>query len=1013
MKHADTRVLIVPNGSGTQKKLELLLSEASSCSFAVKCAKSESEVEDALSRSKFDICLHSGALEQLCHLAGEFPKTPFIAIVDSEEPNAGIFALQAGAVDYVNKDTVSESLLAHVLQSSIQRFREGHESRHDELSYSTFIQFSPDGIWCLESEPIPVDVDEDKMIRRIFETTRIIECNDTFAKMEGKNNRGELLGVWLREILPPSDETNVEYVRNFIRNRFRLVGYENTITDSDGNPHYFVDTLIGIVENGCVYRAWGTSRDITKFRLAHDASQAALEREKAERRMLEATLDAVCLTAEQKTKDDVCLHAVETIRDKLGFDRAGIWMLDDETGKFRGTHGTDQKGNTVDEHDVVLKGPQSELARELLDASKQYILIENFPKKIKDLGGTIEKVMEGTGQVGYVPIRKQGHAIGFVSVDNLLSGAVFGEQDLTRLALFAENVANVIDVIEQRISRERAEIGLRESEERYRSLVEYAPEAIVVVDVETGLFVDANANAEALFGLSREELFKVGPADMSPPEQPCGNPSSELASARIRQAADGQTPVFEWVHRDSKGNDIQCEVMLVRLPAAGKSLVRASVTDITVRKQFEEALQRRDTILDAVNFVAEHFLKTSSWEESINVVLGRLGAASGASRVHIYKYHTDDSGDLLASQLYEWVAQGITPQIDNINMQCFSLKKNGFERRLTEMLKGEIISGQVRDFPPEEQEVLSAQDILSIVCVPIFVGGELWGTIGVDECERSREWSPAEIGALSAAAKTLQAAIEREHTQLVLAEQRLKMISSSRLSSLGVMASGVAHEINNPLAVISGGAEQIQELVRDITPKNEQMIRVTDTIMRNVGRVERIVRGLRHLSRGGARAPFRVTVLKELIAETVELCAARFKAHGIRLDIAEIPEQLKIECQITQLSQVLLNLLNNAHDAVEDLPHKWVKFDVDDVGDFVEICVTDSGIHPSNEVSDRIFEPFYTSKEIGKGTGLGLSISKGIIDGHNGELFLDMNVKNTRFVIRLPKHHSDNGDCTQ
>ncbi len=131
---------------------------------------------------------------------------------------------------------------------------------------------------------------------------------------------------------------------------------------------------------------------------------------------------------------------------------------------------------------------------------------------------------------------------------------------------------------------------LRASEARYRTLVEHAPEAIVVLDVATGLFIDANENAARLFGLSRQELLYYGPSDVSAPIQPDGRPSAVAVKEKIQDAVNGGAPRFEWIHRNAAGHDFPCEIRLVRLPDPGRTLVRGSITDITERKRAEEEL---------------------------------------------------------------------------------------------------------------------------------------------------------------------------------------------------------------------------------------------------------------------------------------------------------------------------------------------------------------------------------------------------------------------------------------
>lgn len=149
--------------------------------------------------------------------------------------------------------------------------------------------------------------------------------------------------------------------------------------------------------------------------------------------------------------------------------------------------------------------------------------------------------------------------------------------------------------LEQRVAERTAALlatnqSLRESELRYRTLVEHAPEAIVVLDLDAGRFIDANEKAERLFGMSREELLRVGPVEVSPEFQPDGRPSSEAAGVELEKALRHQTPRFEWIHRNASGDEIPCEISLVRLPSSGRSLVRGSLVDISGRRQAEQEI---------------------------------------------------------------------------------------------------------------------------------------------------------------------------------------------------------------------------------------------------------------------------------------------------------------------------------------------------------------------------------------------------------------------------------------
>src|SRR5215468_9160863 len=217
-------------------------------------------------------------------------------------------------------------------------------------------------------------------------------------------------------------------------------------------------------------------------------------------------------------------------------------------------------------------------------------------------------------------------------------------QDQPRLADFFNQYPEIIrrehESREERLSAELADLkrieeALRVSEERYRTLVENAPEAILVVDADAGRFVDANENSVRLFGLEREELFKMGPIDISRPIATDGRPASELASEKIREALDGGSPVFEWIHRNSAGEDIHCEVRLMRLPGAERNLVRGSVTDITERKSAEEALRQYVERLKIMREMDRSILAARSAEEIASVALRRLRELIPTERITV------------------------------------------------------------------------------------------------------------------------------------------------------------------------------------------------------------------------------------------------------------------------------------------------------------------------------------------------------------------------------------------
>ncbi|MBC7658866.1 MAG: CHASE domain-containing protein [Chitinophagaceae bacterium] len=242
---------------------------------------------------------------------------------------------------------------------------------------------------------------------------------------------------------------------------------------------------------------------------------------------------------------------------------------------------------------------------------------------------------------------------------------------------------------------------------------------------------------------------------------------------------------------------------------------------------------------------------------------------------------------------------------------------------------------------------------------------------------------------------TIQDITEQKHREFML-------MQNSKMASLGEMAAGVAHEVNNPLMIISGKAYLVKQrlskgLLDPISIRKEM-----DDIDSTVKRIAYIVKGLRAFSRNGDNDPLESVPLKTIIDETLVLCVERFKNQNIRLDIEPIPH-ITLKARSTQISQVLLNLLNNSYDSISEADERWVKISFAFLGlETIGIRVTDSGAGISPAIAEKIMLPFYTTKEVGKGTGIGLSISKGIALSHGGDLQLDRTSSNTSFVLSIP-----------
>ena len=228
-------------------------------------------------------------------------------------------------------------------------------------------------------------------------------------------------------------------------------------------------------------------------------------------------------------------------------------------------------------------------------------------------------------------------------------------------------------------------------------------------------------------------------------------------------------------------------------------------------------------------------------------------------------------------------------------------------------------------------------------------------------------------------------------------------IELHKLASLGELAVSLAHEISSPLTFISGNVYFLKKLLKKDKFDSDLFHKYTDNIEQTVQRISKITKGLLAFSRSEDGDEFKTESIQSILEMSLVFCSEKLKNQNICLTHNLAENDLKIECQSTQISQIFLNLLNNAHDAIKKLEEKWIRIEIVDLDQFVEIKVTDSGKGISADIQNKIMQPFFTSKKMGEGTGLGLSVSTRIIQNHSGKLFLNSEALNTQFVIQLPK----------
>ena len=268
-------------------------------------------------------------------------------------------------------------------------------------------------------------------------------------------------------------------------------------------------------------------------------------------------------------------------------------------------------------------------------------------------------------------------------------------------------------------------------------------------------------------------------------------------------------------------------------------------------------------------------------------------------------------------------------------------------------------------------------------------------------------YHPPEMGAALKGRGCYIVATDISRMKKLEAERReieAKLIMSSKMSTLGEMAAGIAHEINNPLCLIGGTAFLLRQKIKKEKVDMLKMCEELANIENTVERIAKITHGLLAFARNAERDPVAHVSLLEIINETLKLCGEKLKKNGILVKVSVDPK-LKVSCRFHQVTQIFMNLLNNAVDAIQHFSEKWIEIEAKIDADKVIIRIIDSGLGISIKIRDKIMQPFFTTKELGKGTGLGLSISKGLAMENDGDLVYEEGKENTCFILtlRLPK----------
>jgi PAS domain S-box-containing protein len=414
---------------------------------------------------------------------------------------------------------------------------------------------------------------------------------------------------------------------------------------------------------------------------------------------------------------------------------------------------------------------------------------------------------------------------------------------------------------------------------------------------------------------------------------------------------------------------------------------------------YREAQRRRD-VAEVLAHLGRELTGTLEVERIAALVARGIVALVNVHGSAVFRYEPEDG------TLHEIAAHG--PAASIIKGVVLRPGEGAAGRAVAErkvVMTPDILTAPDIEVPAAVRARLAAEDVRAIVAVPLLTHERIIGALGLSD-RTGRELTPEEIQTVQVFAD--QAALAFENARLYAAAQdsltrlretQAQLVQAAKMSALGQLVSGVAHELNNPLSVIIGYGQLL--LGRDV-PANVR--RPVELMVAQGDRMAKIVRNLLFFAR--QRPPERAAVkLNQVIEQTLALRVNQLTLSGITVETAFGADLPQITGDAQQLEQVFLNLLLNAEQAILEVGAHGrilVRTRVSPDGTMVCADVVDDGPGIASDALSRVFEPFFTTKSVGSGTGLGLSVSYGIIEEHGGRLSVQSRPGETAFTIELP-----------
>ncbi len=380
-----------------------------------------------------------------------------------------------------------------------------------------------------------------------------------------------------------------------------------------------------------------------------------------------------------------------------------------------------------------------------------------------------ERLIElGVKAMVEVPLFVHGVWWGTIGFDDMLNEREWSTAEVDALKIAA-------GVLSAAIQRQKAESAVRESEAIYRQAIGAAGAVPYYRDYKENRYTFMGSEIENIIGYKPNEVTIQLWLDILKENIPLGEGQGLPIDEAVTRARSGTLKIWKSDMRviTRAGESRWITDSAVEL-FDESNLSYASIgimQDITERKLTEASLRKRESILEAMAFAAEQFLRTSNWRERMDIVLERLGMEFSASHAYLFEKHNGSNGEILSSMTYEWTAPDCVSDLGDAEFQNMPLNPMDFDRMYEILDRGEPLVGSRSFFNEEEWQYMQSINVKALLEIRIVINGEHWGTLGFDDIFNEREWTSMEVDVIKVAANVLGAAIKRQIDEEALKDE--------------------------------------------------------------------------------------------------------------------------------------------------------------------------------------------------------------------------------------------------